>query len=983
MAASKILVVEDNPTTRKMFRVALESEGYSVIEAPDGATAILRMGEAPDLVLQDFVLPDMNGVELNRRLRQHANGVDIPIIALSGFLSRMEEAEATNAAFNAYLLKPIEPSRLLDAVRGYLQDQGGVSPNAGRGYQVLVADDDPVQLKLTRLRLVESGFSVATAENGRDALEAAKANPPDVILCDVLMPGLDGFEMCLSTRQVAALERVPVVLISSHYLEAQDIEFAKEIGATDLLMRPVEVRDIVETLLRAINLSRPSGSTLPTERLQREHEHRAVRQLERQTLLNAGFAQRCSLYAAQLSLLNSVTDALSRSGDTVETLRKVLGSCLDAAGIGKGVLYIRDSGGRVSVSFSIGFSIVEVGALPAFFGVGSVLDEVIDTDAAIAIPSVAVPVEAARSVLKGAGLASALVVPLAAGGAKLGALFLGSPTSDVTDPDHFTFAVALGAQIGQALRLSATWDLLAASEERFSGIFHRSPAGIALGTADTGRLLEVNDRCLEILAFSREEMLGKTLDELHVWNDPSDRDQVSGALNGQDPILECECRLKRKSGEVFDALISVETTAFPRERSVLMMFSDITRRKQAERAQAQLEHQLRQAQKIEAIGRLAGGVAHDFNNLLTVILGHCHVIVSAIGEDHPLAGSVREISRAGEHASSLTRQLLAFSRQQMLEAKVLDVNTIVRDVEKMLARVIGEDVELRTVLGEGIGNITADPSQIEQVLLNLAVNARDAMPDGGTLTLETSTAVIDEPHARERAGLKAGTYVLLTVTDNGVGMDEETASQVFEPFFTTKGIGKGTGLGLATIHGIVHQSGGHIEVSSEPGRGTSFRIYLPRTCRGVPAKAEEPPTKQPTRGTETILLMEDDAGVRSLARHVLESEGYTVVEASSGRAAAEAVAAHRGPIHLIVSDVVMPGIRGPRAVGELLEVHPEASVIFMSGYIDDLITKDPILSNSAFLQKPFTPESLARRVRDVLDAARRADGSPSSKYVAR
>jgi two-component system, cell cycle sensor histidine kinase and response regulator CckA len=385
-----------------------------------------------------------------------------------------------------------------------------------------------------------------------------------------------------------------------------------------------------------------------------------------------------------------------------------------------------------------------------------------------------------------------------------------------------------------------------------------------------------------------------------------------------------------------------------------------------------LERQLRQAQKMEAVGRLAGGVAHDFNNLLTVITGYCELLLNRVDADDPLRHEVDEIKKAGERAASLTRQLLAFSRRQVLQPRVLDLNVVVAEMEKMLRRVIGEDIELSTHAAGDLGRVKADPGQIEQVILNLAVNARDAMPSGGRLTLQTDNVTLDETEARRRMGAVPGRYVMLVISDTGKGMDAETQAHLFEPFYTTKEQGKGTGLGLAMVYGIIRQSGGNIWVSSEVDKGTTFKIYLPYVQQ--PADAMRPAgarTRAPG-GTETILVVEDEEVVRVLVRDILRRHGYTVVEAPDGPHARLMSMDHLGPIHLLLTDIVMPRMGGRELASILAPSRPEMRILYMSGYTDDEIVHHGVKDDGApFLQKPFTPDALAFKVREVLDAAER------------
>ena len=396
-------------------------------------------------------------------------------------------------------------------------------------------------------------------------------------------------------------------------------------------------------------------------------------------------------------------------------------------------------------------------------------------------------------------------------------------------------------------------------------------------------------------------------------------------------------------------------------QGAICMALDITDRKQ-------LEEQLRQAQKMEAVGRLAGGIAHDFNNLLMVIQGYADLLAERLPAGDPLRRNAEQIQTASQRATSLTRQLLAFSRKQMLAPKVLNVHAVVADMEKILRRLIGEDVQLETSSATDLGLVKADRSQIEQVILNLAVNARDAMPEGGRLTIETANAELDASFAHPPAVLAPGKYVMLAVTDNGCGMDTETQTHIFEPFFTTKEKGKGTGLGLATVYGIVKQSGGYVWVYSEPGRGTSFKVYLPRIEDEVAVPSLEPPQFRATpRGSETVLLVEDEKGVRELAREYLQMIGYSVIEAENGYAALELASMHSGKIHLLMTDVVMPGISGRELSERVKMVRPDIQVLYMSGYADQAVVHHGILkSDAVLLQKPFTLSTLALKLREIL-----------------
>jgi len=498
------------------------------------------------------------------------------------------------------------------------------------------------------------------------------------------------------------------------------------------------------------------------------------------------------------------------------------------------------------------------------------------------------------------------------------------------------------------------------AEETFRKAFNANPEPITIAAFPEGRFIDVNDSFLRVTGYAREEVIGRTSKELNFWARPEDRVTFVEKLKTQGSVRDLEITFRTKSGEIREAVDSAETIDVGGQECAIAIFRDVTERKS-------LEKQLRQTQKMEAVGQLSGGIAHDFNNLLGVIIGYSEILEQRLPPDDPLLKECLQIKKAGQSAASLTRQLLAFSRQQVLDPKVLDLNGIVLNVQKMLRRLIGEHIELKTNLDPALGSVKADQSQIEQVILNLAVNARDAMPQGGKLLIETAKVELDEDYARRHPPQEPGAYVLLSVADTGIGMDAETQARIFEPFFTTKEIGKGTGLGLSTVYGVVRQSGGHIWVYSELGLGTTFKIYLP--CAGQPARVQQPPAApaESLRGSETILLVEDEEALRGLARSLLEDSGYTVLEAELPEAAIETALQHSGKIHVLLTDLVMPGMTGKDLAAKLAPTRPEMKVVFMSGYTS--FTHAGLAdSEIALLTKPFTREKLLRKLRETLES---------------
>jgi two-component system cell cycle sensor histidine kinase/response regulator CckA len=518
------------------------------------------------------------------------------------------------------------------------------------------------------------------------------------------------------------------------------------------------------------------------------------------------------------------------------------------------------------------------------------------------------------------------------------------------------------ARLRSAQRLMAA--ALRASEERYRLLFDESPYLMWVVEAGTQRFLEVNRQAVSHYGYGREEFLAMTLPDVELPEEVlCTLEAVHAAHPGEPPIVRR--RHRTKTGELLEVEIASRPIELAGRRAVHAVIEDVSERHRR-------EAQLRQAQRMEAVGQLAGGVAHDFNNLLTIILGYAGLVAARLGDRPELRRQVEEIARAGERSAALTRQLLAFSRQLPLQPRVVDLNAVVAGVETMLRRLIGEDVALVLRLEAAAGLVRVDPGLIEQVIVNLAVNARDAMPDGGELLIETADVERDALDAAAQGGLPAGPQVLLAVSDRGTGMDAAVRARIFEPFFTTKGPGKGTGLGLATCFGIVQQSGGLIEVQSELGRGSSFKIYLPRAAAGA-AKAPEPASAAATErleGAETVLVLEDEPALRQLVRTVLETGGYTVLIGETVAATLELASSHGGAIHLLLTDVVMPGLSGPDAAERVVGLRPETRVLYMTGYSRDLIgRREPLPPGVALLVKPFTETRLLRAVREVLDTA--------------
>jgi PAS domain S-box-containing protein len=1254
-----ILVVEDNPITRKVVRLTLGAEGFEVVEASCGHEALAAAARSsPDLILQDLLLPDMDGADLVVRLRALPRIEGVPIVAFSGFLSRLEYGRAAALGFTDFLAKPVEPVRLLHVIRTHLPVISEPPPALGERRRVLLVDDDTIQRKVGSLHLHSLGFDVVTAVDGLEALAVLRDHPVDVVVTDVLMPRMDGFRLCAEIRRDAALAHIPVILTSSNYVEDADRTLAERVGASGFVVRSPDLNAAIAALSSALATPRdavpPSIDVVPAE-----HHDRVVRQLEKQAAMNAVFATRSSVHASMLSVVAGMSEALTRQTGIERSLQDILASLLDGSGVSRGALFVRsDNDGALSLAASLGFHDLQAAELRNSCNHRDSFRGVIASRTPLAVATSHGDPDA-RDLLGRIEAVCALFIPFVSGGECLGLLLLCSDSRDLTEPDWISFARMMAVQIGHMLALSRVFRRLSASEKRCRTLIDSASESIVTLDAD-GWIKDVNPEAIRFFGQSSAELIGQCVFELiapdsraqarrafavrgdtgriaveptrfvrpdgtaviaevsatsleldgaplvmTIWHDVTARhaadaelrlvhavtlaaseapdlpalfDTVLGTLGDTGgwtlgaawrpqldsgtlsrervwlkgagdrsrlaPLIEppavpasgmlgraCTSRsacwsldlaseldcprsavavglglrtclvvpvvanarviavlelfrtapgedkgegfvtlvstiaihlasmIERKraegalrasearfarlwesgvvgiaiadirgnvqeandaylktvgysrvalfAGEVrwadqtprewqsadADARAELEATgvATLREKelirkdgtrvpvligvamlnphSCIAFVSDLTERKRVEASLRRSDEQLRQTQKMEAIGRLAGGIAHDFNNALSVVLSYGELMLDDLRPGEPMREGVEQICKAGRRAASLTSRLLMFSRQQVVTPRVLDLNDVLLDVDKMLQRIVGADIELIALRTEPLGRVRIDMGNIEQVILNLVVNARDAMPTGGKLILETSNVVLDDDFVNAHHGSSPGPHVRLAVTDTGVGMDKATQSRIFEPFFTTKELGKGTGLGLSTVFGIVQQSGGSIWVYSEPGIGTTFTIHLP--C--VDADPSEASRSRPipvigVRGTETILLVEDEDQVRVVARDILRRHGYKVLEA---RNAGEAMLLSEtsGAIGLLLTDVVMPQMSGPALAKRIASGFPGIRILCMSGYTDDSIVRHGVLDATMdYLQKPFTPETLTRKVREVLDA---------------
>jgi two-component system cell cycle sensor histidine kinase/response regulator CckA len=652
------------------------------------------------------------------------------------------------------------------------KSNGRPSIESGKSGRILLVNDNPNQLDALSLILSQSGYSVRAVESGGSALEALVEDRPDLIISDVVMPGIDGIQLCRSVKSIQEIAATPVLLISGLRYDDSAIEEGLEAGAADYL----EIDAPVALLTKKV------------ERLIQETREKRARQEAEQALVQ----------------LASIVDC---SNDAI------------------------------------------------------------------------------------------------------------------------------------------------------------------IGHSPQGFISSWNSGAERIFGYRSDEVRGKHIGFL-LHSNAGDQPHILERVQAGGLIENYEMALVRRDGKLID--VSITISPILGQQGVITGYSTIARDVSERKL---LEEQLIQSQKMNAIGRLAGGIAHDFNNLLTAILGYCQLAERLLIGDTPLAGYISEMRKAGEQAASLTSQLLAFSRQQVVRPEVLDINAVLKDFDGILRRLIGEDVELILISGPHAGLIRANASQIQQVIVNLVVNARDSMPGGGRLVIETAGVLLDDDYAKHHMNVQPGPYVTISVSDTGTGIDRETLQHIFEPFYTTKGLGKGTGLGLSTVYGIVEQAGGHIDVISEVGRGTTFRINLPQVCGPAP-KPEVVPDLLLARtvGKQTLLLVEDEETVRRLTSEVLRQCGYAVIEAESGPEAIRLTENHPGQLDLLLTDVMLPGMGGAEVARRLCQMRPALRVLYMSGYLGTSISRQGVeFSPSNFIQKPFTPADLAQKVLDCIHDDRTDD----------
>jgi CheY-like chemotaxis protein len=912
-----ILLVEDNPTTRKLVRFALEKHGFVVVEACDGGSAMQRFADAtPALVLQDLMLPDVDGFELVTRLRALPCGRDVPILAFSGMLSKVEEARASAAGFNDVISKPTEPSRLLQIIRAHLPADGPAPDRFGDQRDVIVADDDTVQRRLVAFRLTKLGFRVRQAADGQEALDMARMSPPDLVLSDVLMPRLDGFELCLALRHDPRLAHTPIVLVTNSYVEPADRELARQVGAADLVLRTPELREVTTALRDSLG-NRAACASLPLAELDGERVRRMMKQLERQVALNAGVNRRCTLLSAELSVLSAISEALAKQQDIDQALSDALAACFDAGGISMGALYLStESGSREPAKSTaadyrvLTFGRADVWAaaeVESFFGDLALLESAARSSTITTVPA-SDHDERGRRVIERAGVTSMLVAPLVHGQATLGALLMVSASAELESEDRIAFAQAVAGQISHALLMAQAFSARERSEREARG--QAAVLRSVLESIGDG-VIVANARGEFILWNSAAE----AITSLPLAKGPEDRARTYGLFEADmvTPVAAESLPLSRAlRGEAVDGVeifmrheqategvwLSVNARPLREDgaaRGGVAVFRDVTREKSA-------QAQLMVSDRMASVGLLAAGVAHEINNPLAAVLANLELAQRDVAEGalsdnaHELAEMLAEARNAAERVRQIARDLRIFSRQEDAPAGAVDVQRILESSLRMADNHIRHRARVVTDY-RNVPPVEGTESRLGQVFLNLVVNAAQAIPEGNAAG-----------HTIRVATRCEGGRVAIDIADSGCGIPPDTLRRLFTPFFTTKPAGIGTGLGLAICQRIITNLGGVIEVESEVGVGTTMRVLLPALRTSELGVDLPRPSAPPARRRARVLVVDDEEVIGSIVRRALTAE-HEVVALTRASEALERIR-EGDAFDVILCDLMMPQMTG-------------------------------------------------------------------------
>ena len=970
---SLVLVVEDNPLTRQMVRLTLESDGLTVIEAGDARSAIAAIGDQPvALVVQDLWLPDMDGFDLITKLRAVPIGTEIPILAFTGTLSRFNEARVSAAGFDDVVSKPVDPARLLHQVRTHLLPASQPAPaSIGEGRRLLlVVDDDPVQRKLLGRRMGLAGFEVIVASDGAEALRRARLSPPDAIVADFLMVGMNGFSLCREVRGDASLANVRVLLTTNSYIAAADRALARQAGAQDLVLRTPDLREVLAAL--STSLGAPTATLGPIEpvvAMDAEHLRRKVRELDRQVALSAGVTQRAALVAAELAVLKGMSEALATRGDVDEALRVTLAACFDAGGFALGALYLKTGDALRALSFGMSEDWSE-SALLDFFGERALLDAAIDSRATTVIRAGA-GVDGQR-MLTNANVESALIVPVGFRELQFGALVVLLKHGELASEDRVEFAKAIAGQISQALAVAHAFrekeGLERAANEQ-SAILRSMLESIGDGVCvvdGDGRFILWNAAATDFVKMSAPPS-----DAASVGAEGADEASVFGVYDSdtRTRLSVVEQPLARATrGESVDGVelfvrhehapegVWLSATSRPwhdgrgHARGGVAVLRDVTR----ERA---TQAQLMVSDRMASVGMLAAGVAHEINNPLACVVANLELSCQAMDErpvaaDPIVAQEVRAMLGDARGAANRVRQIVSdlkmFSRDEDTRALTADLRSVLESTVRMAWNEIRHRARLVVEYGD-TGLVEGSDSRLGQVFLNLLVNAAQAIPEG-----DADGNIIRIASRKDLSG-----RVVVDISDSGSGIAPENLRHLFTPFFTTKEPGVGTGLGLPICHRIIMGLGGELLVRSELGKGTTFTVILEAAADGRPVSQAAPPLlpRAATRGR--VLVIDDDPMVGTVIARTLAKEHDVVATISASDGLARLRGGERYDV--ILCDLMMPQMTGAELYTELHTFEPALAerMIFLTGgaFTTAARTFLDTVAN-AKLEKPFNTQEL-------------------------
>jgi len=855
--------------------------------------------------------------------------------------------------------------------------------------KLLIVDDSQSDLYLLKTLLTNNGYTVSTARNGIEALIQARTTPPNLIISDILMPEMDGFSLCRAWKKDAALKNIPFIFYTATYTDPRDEELALSLGAEKFILKPADPAlfiDLLQSVIRQCETGQlvSSGKEVEEEAVYYQRYNEAlIRKVEdkmRQiALINRALEQDISErknIEKELRLLHRLTRSIVSSKDFRAALQVVLEQICSEIGWDFGEAWIPRPNGSVLEDSEVCYLSTE--NLRRFksesakftFTPGSGLPgRVWSSKQPEWIQDASNQPETffLRSrIAKELGIKTACGIPISAENEVLAVVAFYATTIQPQSQQLEEFLTTVASQLGLVMKQKRIEEEIRSRNIELAlmkQVMEQTVESIII-TDTEGVIVYVNPAFERVTGYSQDEAVGHTPGILRSGEHDITFFQELWRTIKAGEIWQGQIINKNKSGTRYVDKVTIIPVRDENGKIVHYagIQQDVTR-------DLQTEEQYRQMQKMDAIGQLTAGIAHDFNNILTAINGYAELLQMRFPQEDPVQPFLNNILYSGERATNLIQQLLAFSRRQVIEPKVLNLKVVIEDMSEMLRHMIGEHIRLKTVIAPELWPVKVDPTQIEQVITNLAVNARDAMPDGGQMTLEAANAVLDENYVSSHLDARPGDYVMLSVSDSGCGMNKETLVRIFEPFFTTKEVGKGTGLGLASVYGIVKQNRGNIWVYSEEGKGTTFRIYLPRTVEPLQELPKSASGMELPKGSETILLAEDDDRVRHLAVQILEAHGYRVLEASNGEEAVQLSNRHFGEIRLLLTDVMMPGMSGKTLSEHLRKLRPGIKVLFVSGYSADMMGLQIIRAGrSPFLQKPFSTAQLVCRVREVLDS---------------